>query len=100
MRNTANLEFEAVRKHVNLVDLRSRPLAAKIGFDAVENGPSKVWATNSNRRRPPSHSESNKHLCRPRPSSRAGTRHAADLKKEEDSCLLQTEEEEGNNDVM
>ena len=49
IRKTATLEFGAVQKRVNRVDylLQDNPLAAKICFDGVENGPSKIWVTNT-----------------------------------------------------
>ena len=47
----ANFECGAVQKRVNLTDLakmlQNEPLLAKIGCDTAENGPSKIWATNT-----------------------------------------------------
>ena len=56
IRTTAIFEFGTVQTRVNLVDvekwhlkmLQNELLVAKLGFDAAENGPSKLWIANTN----------------------------------------------------
>ena len=51
MPSTANDEFGAVQKRVDLADrekmLQNEPMIVKFGFDIAENGPSKVSVTNT-----------------------------------------------------
>ena len=64
VRKNTSVEFGAVQKRVNLVDLekmlQNEPSVQKRGFDTAENGPSKVWAASN---QPPKALGSNEHLC-------------------------------------